>query len=231
VIISVSGTSCTVNTPADITTSAYCTDKALYFGKIGTNKIMMLTRENRLAWVITVSGTTFTSASSPIANAFYSSYNYYGGNFEITTSTEYHMFENDGTTTQVRRFLVSGTTVTDTVPEILTNDADPLTYAGQRRYIGYAIVSRLGSDFILISLATNSYYDYMSAYICPTQPTSFDIYIDTTNVATVTQTHPLSTKLLPIGAAVGNKKLYFGIKNTGASDRAVMIEELSLNVR
>lgn len=221
-VLSISGTTITANTAADVLTTGYVDAKHRYV-KLASNKFLVLTTNDK-GVVITVSGTGFSTVSNNLTTGIISvDGNSKGAMIEITTNTTYQYYEGvgNGNGIKVRILTISGTTVTDGTAETLTNDSN---------FLSEMVACAWGSAIGIAALNNNG--NQMSLWIAAAGTTTYEIYNDATLVGgTRTDNFSFVLKTISVDANVNSKKMYFGIKNTSGASRYISLSNLTVEVK
>ena len=217
-VLDVSGTTITANAEANVRTAGTCTRRH-QFVKVASNKFMVLTSDDN-AVICSISGTTFSAASSGLSSGLISTNgNAVGAMVEITAGTTYKYYQ--GTPATVRNFTVSGTSVTEGTAETLMTDSNNL----------YKIFADIwGSDIGILSI--NASNNTLYIYIAAAGNSSYELYSDATLISgTITDANSFVAKTTALNTAINSKKFYFGIKNKSGALRYFKLTDMMVEVK
>lgn len=231
-VLSISGTTITAETAATVGSTGEHGSKKEFFRKIASDKFLLFTTgATGKAWIISVSGTSSSVASSTLTQGSILG-DQYNGLIEITAGTLYHLYQitDNNSYKKVRTLTISGTSVTDSNIQDISSD---VTSNGQIINIDKGTSWKWGSDVFLWTSGRsfgswNGFYGYMgkaSSHI-------FEFYNNGVIIGSAkTVDYNFTQPQYDVDVAITTgKKCYFGIKNTSATASYLGMSELLVEV-
>lgn len=236
-VLTISGTTITVSGVATIGTgnpsqvgnwkhccTALSSTTAMLLSENGDNGSAAV----KIAWHITVSGTTFTAVSNTLTNAFNNvgSSGKYGSVVPIVAGSSYLFLETNGSQNWLRIFNISGTTITESNYTLVTIG----TGSGSAYTSSHALLALWGTDIAWFATCRDS-GSALYVWQGPAGATTVEIYNSATLLGSaVTLSTPFIESTVQLNAILGGKDAYIGLKNTTASDRAINLAEIMFEV-